>query len=91
MSVSGTISNGHMQEAPPASADPPTFHHLRVGAEATALTPAFVLPYDHDQEAQLVLDLLNRLMRASDLTLQLCLHHLAQQRKTHRANAPLTE
>ena len=83
MSVNGTTSNERMQEAPHASADPLIFHHLRVGAEATALTLAFVLLYDHDQGAQPA--------RASDLILQLCLHRRAQQKKTHRADAPLTE
>ena len=83
MSVNGTTLNGHMQEAPHASADPLILHHPRVGAEATALTLAFVLLYDRDQEAQLV--------RASDLILQLCLHRRTQQKKTHRADAPLTK
>ena len=91
MNVSGTILKGLMQEVPRASGDPLIFHRQRVGAEATALTPAFALPYNHDQGVQPVLDLPSRLMRASDLILQLCLRRLAQQKKMYKANALLTE
>ena len=91
MSASGTPSNGHTQEVPRASDAPLIFHHLRMAAEATALTPASDPLYIHDQEVGPAPDLLSYRVPDSDRILQPCLHHPVQQRVTRRANALLTK
>ena len=69
-----------MQEALHVSDDPLTFHHLRMVAEATALTPAFDLPYA--LVAELALGLPRCLVPALGQTLPLYLHHRARQKAT---------
>ena len=57
-----------------------TFRHQRMAAEATALTPAFDLPYA--LVVELALGLPRRLVPELGQTPPLYLHHRAQQKTT---------